>query len=371
MQNFFYSIGLWVVSFLKVFPSRFIAAIKKLWFFISGLARRIKALPTSIKSLSILAFSLVFVILGTVLSVKTVTITDENSVQVVHSFSRDPEKILSLYGYQLSEYDEIRAVSAERNENIIIKRAFSVKVSADGETREVFTTGETVSSVLKRTGISLGEEDLINLSTTEYLTDSAEIEIKRVTYATEVLKESIPYQINQRSTPLIKRAGRVVVLTAGQNGTKETTVSRKLIDGQEVERTVINEAITSYPVTQVSLVGAPGTAASNRALPAGITIQNGVPSSYKAVYEGRGTAYSAPNHRWLTLGCVAVNLNLIPRGSILYVTSSDGSFVYGVAVAADTGSSLMAGHTLVDCFFPTYKESLWFGAKQMKVYVLQ
>jgi uncharacterized protein YabE (DUF348 family) len=370
-MNLLYRFGAWAVDVFKDLPKNILAFLKMLLKAAKWIYIRFSALPSLIKSLSLLTVCLAFVLLGAAFSVKTVTITDEDTIQVVHTFSSDAATILSRYGYSLSQHDEIREVQSEKSGSIIIKRAFPISIFADGEEKTIYSVGETVSSALKRAGVSLGEEDLINLSLSENITDKANITIRRVSYATEVLEEEIPFSISQRATPLIKRAGRVVVLTKGKNGTRETTLSRKLIDGQEVSRTVISEKITSSPTTQVSLVGNPSVAASPKAPPAGITINNGVPSSYKAVYEGRGTAYSSSGHRFLTLGCVAVDFKKIPRGSIVYVVSSDGSFVYGVAVAADTGTSLASGHTLVDCFFPTYKESLWFGAKKMKVYVLK
>ena len=61
----------------------------------------------------------------------------------------------------------------------------------------------------------------------------------------------------------------------------------------------------------------------------------------------------------------------IPYGSKLYIKSSDGSFVYGYAVAADTGIALMDGRVTVDLYFDTYLESCLFGAKTMDIYVLE
>lgn len=371
MTNPFNKLGKATILFFKKLSSLFVSFFKKTPSFLKKGVSFVVSLPFYVKAVAILSFSLLFVFFSAAAFLKTVTINDENSSSVVYTFSSDTKNILFSFGFHVGEHDEVLSLSSGKTQTVLIKRAFVVKITADGKTTSHYTTGESVGSVLKKAGIFLNEDDLINLPVSSMLTDSTEITIRRVTYSTEVLEESIPYEINQRGSPLIKRAGRVVVLTHGKNGTKEITTKRKLIDGEEVERTVLSEKVTVAPVTQVSLIGTPGVPASPRELPDGITLINGVPSSYKAVYEGRGTAYSSPNHPWLKLGCVAVNLKVIPRGSIVYVTSSDGSFVYGVAVAADTGTSLVSGYTLVDCFFPTYEESCWHGAKTVKVYVLK
>ena len=378
MAEVFFNVGEKIKSFFLSLPARIITAIPKV---ISALKKAVvfvKNINPVYKSACILLFGMSFVLTAVLLSVNKITISDRNSVEVVYSIMSDSDTILKRNGYSLSPYDTVETVVVGGKTNITVKRAFGVSIRADGEEKTVYMTGGTVKEALDKAGVSVGDEDLISISPSEALTENTDITVKRVTYSTDVLTESIPYEIYQRSTPLIKTVGRVVVLTPGQNGTKEVTVERKLIDGEEVERTVVSEAITAYPVTQVSLVGATkGTAASNLSLPSGITITaSGAPSSYLAVYEGRGTAYSAAegartySGRYATLGTVAVNKNIIPMGSILYVTSSDGSFVYGVAIAADTGAAVMQGKAVVDCFFPTYEESCWFGAKSMKVYVL-
>ena len=69
-------------------------------------------------------------------------------------------------------------------------------------------------------------------------------------------------------------------------------------------------------------------------------------------------------------GGVAVNPNIIPYGSKLYIVSTDGSFVYGYATAVDTGGALMDGSAIVDCFYNTYDECVNFGRRDVNVYVL-
>lgn len=59
---------------------------------------------------------------------------------------------------------------------------------------------------------------------------------------------------------------------------------------------------------------------------------------------------------------MAVDPDVIPYGTLLYITSTDGSFVYGYAVATDTGIAVQDGRILVDLFYETYAESVINGA---------
>ena len=67
---------------------------------------------------------------------------------------------------------------------------------------------------------------------------------------------------------------------------------------------------------------------------------------------------------------VAVDPDVIPYGTKLYITSTDGKFVYGYAVATDTGIAVQKGQILVDLFYETYAESVINGAIQVNVYVV-
>ena len=61
---------------------------------------------------------------------------------------------------------------------------------------------------------------------------------------------------------------------------------------------------------------------------------------------------------------------MIPYGSLLYITSTDGRFVYGYAIATDTGSAMQQGHALVDLFYDTFDEAYLSAVQSVNVYIL-
>ncbi len=99
----------------------------------------------------------------------------------------------------------------------------------------------------------------------------------------------------------------------------------------------------------------------------------GIAATYTAQ---RSTGYSASptakgsSGRRLTYGTVAVNPNVIPYGSLMYITSADGRFVYGYAYAADTGTAMMTGSAFIDLYYETYSESVDNAVIAVNVYVL-
>ena len=72
----------------------------------------------------------------------------------------------------------------------------------------------------------------------------------------------------------------------------------------------------------------------------------------------------------MTYGTVAVNPNVIPYGSLMYITYADGRFVYGYAYAADTGTAMMTGSAFIDLYYETYSESVDNAVIAVNVYVL-
>lgn len=60
----------------------------------------------------------------------------------------------------------------------------------------------------------------------------------------------------------------------------------------------------------------------------------------------------------------------IPYGTRMYITSADNSFVYGFAIAADTGLGLLGDVIDVDLYYDTYLESCLNGKRNVNIYLL-
>ncbi|MCL2055129.1 MAG: 3D domain-containing protein [Oscillospiraceae bacterium] len=100
------------------------------------------------------------------------------------------------------------------------------------------------------------------------------------------------------------------------------------------------------------------------------------PVNYSGIVTGKACAYSAKptaltaSGRTVAVGHVAVDPKVIPYGTRLFITSTDGSLVYGYAIAADTGGALKDGRIVVDLFMSSVEECRQWGARQVNVYIL-
>ena len=291
------------------------------------------------------------------------------------------QEILADKEITLSADDEVEFTGFNKNgtADLRIYRAFPISITADGKTTQVVVTHGTVYDALKKAGISLADDDLINVSPYEDAVSGMQISINRVTYKTVTEETAIAFDVVTKETKALYK-GKTLVTQVGKEGKKIATFRQTLIDGVVSHVEELSNEVVSQPVTQHQIVGTSLTPIASEILPPEDfeLDANGVPVNYTRVLTGKATAYSSrryPNVRgasgqYLKPGSVAVNPNIIPYGTKLYITSTDGRYMYGYAVAADTGIAMMDGHVLVDCFFATYAESCRFGAKTVNVYVL-
>ncbi len=269
---------------------------------------------------------------------------------------------------------------------IKVKGECSVLLSMGGETAEYTTRDTTVADFLNDLGIVLDEDDMVTPSMDSKVTDGTEIFVEIVEIKEETTTEIIDYNYITRETSALS-SGTSKIEQYGIEGEKTVVSSNKYVDGVLVESEVISEEITRAPQDQIKLVGTGVSKPSYQAPSSsgGASVSNsagtfkdasGKTVSYRKKLTGTSTAYYASEGAITAtgvpvyLGGVAVNPNVIPYGSKLYIVSSDGRMVYGYATAVDTGGALMSGSVLVDVFYPTYNECIQWGRRNVTVYVL-
>ena len=103
------------------------------------------------------------------------------------------------------------------------------------------------------------------------------------------------------------------------------------------------------------------------------TTTSGQVYSYSKVLDCTATAYSDPGGVTASgtscrEGAIAVDPSVIPLGSRVYIISSNGSIVYGEAVAEDTGGAIKGN--IIDLYYDSESTCLDWGRRSVTVYVL-
>lgn len=305
-----------------------------------------------------------------------VYVTDENGRSLSFTTESNPEKLLEQYGGGLSasqaNFSGVSGHLAELNTT----QVFQAAVTADGVTTNYeVQNGTTVGELLYENGITFDGNDLLSPSAEKPVQDGDDIVLKRVEYEEYTVDEMIPYQTVHKNSSLI-RLGHTKQLQQGVDGVKTLTYMRRTVDGIREDVQLLGEHITQQPVQETILIGSPEPVSK---LDFDLDVdEHGKPVGYSRKLTNQvATGYSArkgaktASGRYAVTGHVAVNPNEIPYGSRLYITSADNRFVYGCAIAADTGTGLLADIVDVDLFYDTYQESVLNGRKIVEIYVLE
>ena len=274
-------------------------------------------------------------------------------------------------------YNEVvePSLSTPVSDNLTVKvyKGKKLSITADGKTDSVYVPNGNVCDALNQLGYKLSDDDILSVDKDSNIEDADSITIKRVTYRNETETQSVDFETVKKNSKDVD-LGKTKVQTEGKQGEALVTKKCKYVDGKKVSSETVDTKITKEPVDKVVLMGTKGSNVSN---PVGtFTDMNGNTVAYSSVVTGSGTAYTAPAGSLTATGVtayhggVAVNPNIIPYGSKLYIVSTDGSFVYGYATAVDTGGALMSGTAIVDCFYNTYDECVSFGRRNVNVYIV-
>lgn len=254
--------------------------------------------------------------------------------------------------------------------------AIAVTLRMGSVTREVIVRrGADVEDVLAMVGIEMQDGYEVSPGLGETVHDGDVVTYGSIKSREYTVEEVVPYEEVEKLSPLIED-GKTMVVQTGKDGLRRATYQEKLVAGQVVERTVVESEWIEPMIEQHTITGA-DVAVS----PLEFDVQldeNGVPEDYAAVLTNQvATGYSAREGSWgasgekTTPGHVAVDPREIPYGTKLYITSRDGSFVYGYAVATDTGIGLLNDVVDVDLFYDTYDESCLNGRKIVDIYILE
>lgn len=320
-----------------------------------------------------------------------------NSVKIIRAFdfifnySDKSERSIAFFGETVEDFISRREIEVLENDVLslssdtvltkdsvlTLERRRKLTVRADGEIYEEILPVVTVEEALDYLNISLSEDDLINCELTDTISDNMEIEINRVEYKEVTEEEIIDYEIISEADSSMN-VGQTSVTQYGVEGLKEIKKKQKFIDGKLVEEEILSEEIVREPVDKIMLVGTKPVSTNKpittTSQPGTFIDYNGNEVSYLYYHTGKCAAYTGGTYTsigWpVQKGNVAVDPNLIPYGTKLYIASADGSFVYGYAVAADTGGAVMSGNYLADCYYETYAECATLGIRTLNVYIL-
>jgi 3D (Asp-Asp-Asp) domain-containing protein len=268
-------------------------------------------------------------------SINVVSISDGTGTQTLYTLKSDIRGILGHAGYS----DEYSVIGTNRDGNklsIEVTQKFPVYITYGDTTVTYITTPSSVENIILNAGIEVKEDDIVSVSLDEILYSETYIDI----------------------IPAKEEAEEVIV--ENKKPTKTETVKKPVTQAS---------ATVSVPVSSSGAIST---------LTPDIDIEldeNGIPVNYKRVSRVQATAYTYTGNPCSTgvypqPGYIAVNPRVIPYGTKMYIVSADGKYVYGYAIAADTGGFIKSRPNNVDLFMDTQAACKYFGRRDVIIYFL-
>ncbi|MBR3593943.1 MAG: G5 domain-containing protein [Clostridia bacterium] len=372
------------------------SGFQKLWTRSSGRKRALIALSLA----SVLLFSVL------ALSVNTVSVTaDGQRVVTLKTMLSDTDSILELANISYGDDDLVTTKEQFGKMDIAVKYSFPVYITLGKNTTTVTTTGATVGELLDMANIMVSENDIVNYDLDTKISATTYIDVIDIDYITETYTKRIYYQAKTVKDKNLPEGRRIE--TGGIEGTKQVTCKKTIVNGVVTEEQIIDEVVLTEAVDKVITIGTkkvadpvkdsvtagtvtkppkvPNNAVTDSSKVKSVSVlkpsspipldSNGNPVNYTKRLTVQATAYLAKGTCATGVsckpGCIAVNPNYIPYGTKMYIKSSDGKYVYGYAIAADTGGFIRTKPTNVDLAFPTNAACLNFGRRNVEIYILE
>lgn len=331
-----------------------------------------------------LTFMFFMLLYGT--ATKRVSVVVNGQETLVQTRQSVLKHLLDEQAITVGEHDRVSlALDAKikNGDHIVISHTSPIQLTADGETKTLYTTGKTVASALEDLKIVLGSDDKVFPSVENQIADNAEIKVVRV--KKEINEQTVPIAfdtVKQNDGSLVK--GKEQVVQEGKEGAKLIKKEHVYEDGKLVAENVLNETVQAESISQVVAIGTKPvvTTLSASSRNQDEITKNGVTFGYKQILNNvRLTAYSngiastgkdagSPQFGVTFTGTtategrtIAVDKNVIPLGWWVYIEG------IGYRRAEDTGSAVKGN--IIDVYYDSPSYASKFGAKQgVTVYVI-
>lgn len=333
---------------------------------------------------------LVVLLAQTAVAQNTYVITDGDQVTVHTSYASNPETVLHEAGVELEENDFYTTADVDGVSEITVQREQAVKIDYCGRTITATSYGEPLQAVLDRLGIQVNSSYSLSHSLDTVTYDGMEVVIGSVINSEETYTVEIPYEVIRCEDPTLA-AGEEQVRTAGVAGQMLCTAQVVYKNGEEYSRIVVEESVIQPATDEVVAVGSglaltpqeeekPAKAKPLDAIKIDdgtITLPSGEVLTYTHSGIFKGTAYThgiggvdfiTATGTTVHHGTVAVDPDVVPYGTRMFIVTNDGEYVYGLSTAEDCGGGVNGNH--VDLYFPSTYECFQFGVRECTIYFL-
>lgn len=329
--------------------------------------------------MSVIIFSL---LTGAVIDLQTKQVTlvmvdafaDSEKTQELTTRQNTVSEFLNENDIQLGEFDKASMLMEDElysGARLVIRKGKKFTLNIDGNIEIITTTKKTIREAFEEAGVWVNQTDRVEPDIDSVVEDDMNVSVFRIQHQEITVDKEIPFTSQEVSDSTLEK-GKTRIKTRGANGLKRTTYAITTENGIEVKREVLSEVTVKNPVTQVVAVGTKAKSSGKKT----VTTNAGQKLNYSKKLTVTATAYTASqgkktaSGRVAQYGVIAVDPNVIPLGTKLYVESTDDgkSWQYGYCIAGDTGGAIKGNK--IDLYYNSKSQCLQFGRRSAIVYVL-
>jgi uncharacterized protein YabE (DUF348 family)/3D (Asp-Asp-Asp) domain-containing protein len=334
---------------------------------------------------SALFFMFFMLLYGT--AIKSVSVVLDGKEISMLTRQSDLQHLLDEQAISIGEHDRVSTqldANIKNGEKITIETTSPIQLTADGETKTLYTTGKTVGSALQDLRIALGTDDRVSPSLFSELSGNAMIKVVRVKKEQEDQTVPIAFATVQQSDATLAK-GKEKIIQEGKAGTKLIQKQKVYEDGTLVAEHVVKEVIQTASIKKLIAVGTkkPMVVKLSAASPQVDNVsKNGIEFAYKQIinnvtltaysddFASTGKEKSDPQSGITYSGTtvtegrtIAVDKNVIPIGWWVYIEG------IGFRRAEDTGGAVKGNK--IDVYYESSDYANKFGLKRgYTVYVI-
>lgn len=353
----------------------------------SGMSFALRWKHENLKFIMITAFltvlgisALLLLLYGT--SAKYVTLVVNGQEKEVWTRQWVMERFLEEQGIVVGARDRLSASPDSKLANgarVTIEHTVPVQLTADGETKTMYTTGKTVERALQDLNVTLGNLDKVTPDLHASVSENTAIKVVRVRKTVDEVAEPIQYQVETKYDPNVP-AGKTQTIQEGKEGVLLKNKITLFEDGALVAETIEDKSVSAKSVNKIVAVGTQKPVSALSA--SGQISKNGVTFSVKQIMKNITlTAYTSDvastgkskgdaeygvtftGTHVMEGRTIAVDPDVIPLGWWVYIEG------IGFRRAEDTGSAIKGQK--IDVYYESESYANRFGVKRgVTVYVI-
>jgi uncharacterized protein YabE (DUF348 family) len=285
---------------------------------------------------------------------------DDGTSRTLHTTSETIGQLLQEHGVTLFLGDKVEPGLQDRvvsGGTITIDRSVPVQIEVDGQVVRTRTRAETVSGALGQEGIALMGKDRAEPDLSTPVRSGIKIQVVRVREELVVEFDPIPFKTEWVPDPEVE-IDNIRLVREGQIGLTKRRYRVVYENDQEVERVLEDSWTEQPPVTKTMAYGTKIVIRTMDTPDGPIEYWRKMrvyTTSYTAATCGKDRDHPRYGYTrlgwWLTKGIVAVDPDVIPLKTKMYVPG------YGPAIAGDTGGGVKG--KFVDLGYDEGKYQSW------------